>query len=117
MTSARANQTTGLTNGGATNWAPEVEFSPFNAPSSNDVPVLLLNQPIDWAERQSLVLQLLSSVMMQLSIVMGAINRHIQRILSIKVSSFYEGGFKTLFLKWVLNETRKTSFIYELCTE
>ena len=54
---------------------------------------------------------------MQRSIVMGAINRHIQRILSIKVSSFHEGGFKTLFLKWVLNETRKTSFIYELCTE
>ena len=29
------------------NWLPEVEFSPFHAlsPSSNDVPVLLLNQP------------------------------------------------------------------------
>ena len=68
MTSVRANQTTGLTNGRATNWAPEVEFSPFRAPSSNDVPVLLLNQPIDWAERQSLALQPLSSAM-QLSIV------------------------------------------------
>ena len=28
---ARANQTTGLTNGRATNWAPEVEFSRFRA--------------------------------------------------------------------------------------
>ena len=43
-----ANQTTGLTNGWAANWAPEVEFSPFRAlcRPSNDVPVLLLNQPI-----------------------------------------------------------------------
>ena len=31
LTTARANQTTGLTNGRATNWAPEVEFSPFRA--------------------------------------------------------------------------------------
>ena len=38
-----------LTNGRAANWAPEVEFRPFCAltPSSNDVPVLLLNQPND----------------------------------------------------------------------
>ena len=28
---ARANQTTGLTNGIARNWEPEVEFSPFRA--------------------------------------------------------------------------------------
>ena len=28
-TTARANQTTGLTNSRATNWAPEVEFSRF----------------------------------------------------------------------------------------
>ena len=35
MTTARANQTTGLTNGRVANWAPEVEF----------IPVLLLNQP------------------------------------------------------------------------
>ena len=35
LTATRANQTTGLTNGRAlgraTNWAPEVEFSPFRA--------------------------------------------------------------------------------------
>ena len=31
LTTARANQTTGLTNGKATNWAPEVEFSRFRA--------------------------------------------------------------------------------------
>ena len=31
LTTARANQTTGLTNGRAANWAPEVEFSPFRA--------------------------------------------------------------------------------------
>ena len=48
MTTARANQTTGLTNGRARNWEPEVEFSSLRAfPSSNDVSVLLLNQPND----------------------------------------------------------------------
>ena len=31
LTTARANQTTGLTNDCAANWAPEVEFSPFCA--------------------------------------------------------------------------------------
>ena len=31
LTTARANQTTGLTNGRAANWVPEVEFSPFRA--------------------------------------------------------------------------------------
>ena len=31
MTTSRANQTTGLTNGRATNWAPEVVFSPLRA--------------------------------------------------------------------------------------
>ena len=31
LTTARANQTTGLTNGRAANWAPEVVFSPFPA--------------------------------------------------------------------------------------
>ena len=46
LTTARANQTTGLNNGRARNWEPEVEFSPFRALSwsTNDVPVLLLNQ-------------------------------------------------------------------------
>jgi len=29
LTTARANQATGLTNGRAANWAPEVVFSPF----------------------------------------------------------------------------------------
>ena len=29
LTTARANQTTGLTNGKAANWAPGVEFSPY----------------------------------------------------------------------------------------
>ena len=29
LTTALANQTTGLTSGRATNWAPEVTFSPF----------------------------------------------------------------------------------------
>ena len=33
LTTARANQTTGLTNDTAANWAPEVEFSPYRAPS------------------------------------------------------------------------------------
>ena len=31
LTTAPANQTTGLTNGRAANWAPEVVFSPFRA--------------------------------------------------------------------------------------
>ena len=31
LTTARTNQTIGLTNGRATNWAPEVEFSRFRA--------------------------------------------------------------------------------------
>ena len=31
LTTARAKQTTGLTNGRAANWAPKVEFSPFRA--------------------------------------------------------------------------------------
>jgi len=31
LTTARANQTTGLTNGRAANWVPVVEFSPFRA--------------------------------------------------------------------------------------
>ena len=31
LTTARANQTTGLTNDRAENWAPEVVFSPFSA--------------------------------------------------------------------------------------
>ena len=31
LTTARANQTTGLTNDTAANWAPEVEFSPYRA--------------------------------------------------------------------------------------
>ena len=31
LTTARANQTTGLTNGKAANWAPEVAFSFFRA--------------------------------------------------------------------------------------
>ena len=48
FTTARANQTTGLTNDRAANWAPEVAFSPFRAlfPSSTDIPVLLLNQSL-----------------------------------------------------------------------
>ena len=48
FTTARANQTNGLTNGRAANWAPEVAFSPFRAlfPSSTDIPVLLLNQSL-----------------------------------------------------------------------
>ena len=32
LTTARASQTTGLTNGTAANWAPQVEFSPYLAP-------------------------------------------------------------------------------------
>ena len=31
LTTARANQITGLTNGRVVNWAPEVEFRPFRA--------------------------------------------------------------------------------------
>ena len=45
LTTARANQTTGLTNGRAANWAPEVVSFPRAFPSATDVPVLLLNQP------------------------------------------------------------------------
>ena len=43
FTRVRAKQTTGLTNGRAANWAPEVAFSPFRVLflSSTDVPVLL----------------------------------------------------------------------------
>ena len=39
FTTASANQTTGLTNGRAANWAPEVAFSPFRAlfPSSTEM--------------------------------------------------------------------------------
>ena len=37
LTTARANQTTGLTNGRAANWAPEVEFSPFRALSGRQM--------------------------------------------------------------------------------
>ena len=52
LTTAPANQTTGLTNGRATNWAPEVEFSPFRAL----ILILLLNQPklIDSALRKAI---------------------------------------------------------------
>ena len=44
---AGANQTAGLTNGTAANWAPEVEFSPYRALSIRQmtfpfVPVLFL---------------------------------------------------------------------------
>ena len=48
FTTACANQTTGLSNGRAANWAPEVAISPFPAlfPSSTDIPVLLLNQSL-----------------------------------------------------------------------
>ena len=44
LMTARASQTSGLTNGRGANWAPEVVFSPFRA-LSTDVHVLLLNQP------------------------------------------------------------------------
>ena len=46
LTTARANQTTGLTNGRAANWAPEVEFSPFRTPSRRQMtfPVVLLTR-------------------------------------------------------------------------
>ena len=37
LMTARANQTTGLTNGRATNWAPEVEFSPISGLSSHQM--------------------------------------------------------------------------------
>ena len=45
-TTARANQTTGLTNGRAANRAPEVAVLSFSHafPSSTDFPILLLNQ-------------------------------------------------------------------------
>ena len=48
LTTARANQTTGLTNGRVANWAPEVVLRPFRALSRCQLtfdPVLLLNQP------------------------------------------------------------------------
>ena len=37
LTTARANQTTGLTNGRAANWVPEVESSPFRALSRRQI--------------------------------------------------------------------------------
>ena len=37
LTTARANQTTGLTNGRAAKWAPEVEFSSFRALSGRQM--------------------------------------------------------------------------------
>ena len=40
VTTAHANQTTGLTNGRAANWAPEVEFSPLHALSCHQMKFL-----------------------------------------------------------------------------
>ena len=40
VTTAHANQTTGLTNGRAANWAPEVEFSPLHVLSCRQMKVL-----------------------------------------------------------------------------
>ena len=37
LTTVRANQTTGLINGRATNWAPEVQFSPIRGLSSRQM--------------------------------------------------------------------------------
>ena len=53
LTTARANQTTGLANGTAANWAPEVEFSPYRPLSRRQMtfPSLLLNQPITCTAR------------------------------------------------------------------
>ena len=47
LTTARANQTTGLTNGRAENWVPEVEFSPFRALTRRQMtfPSFFLNRP------------------------------------------------------------------------
>ena len=50
LTTARANQTTGLTNGRAVNWPPEVASRPFRALSCRQLTfpflgALLLNQP------------------------------------------------------------------------
>ena len=54
MTTARENQTTGLTNGRAANWASEVEFSPYRALSRRQMTFsfCLLNQPITSARRE-----------------------------------------------------------------
>ena len=43
LKTARANQTTGLTNDCAANWAPEVEFSPFRALSCRQMTVRMLS--------------------------------------------------------------------------
>ena len=40
VTTAHANQTTGLTNGRAANWAPEVEFSPLHTLSCHQMKFL-----------------------------------------------------------------------------
>ena len=40
LTTARANQTTGLTNGRGANWAQEIEFSPFHVLSPNQSNIL-----------------------------------------------------------------------------
>ena len=40
LTTARANQTTGLTNDRAANWAPKVAFSPFRALSRRQLTFL-----------------------------------------------------------------------------
>ena len=37
LTTARANHSTGLTNGRTANWVPEVEFSPFRAPTRREM--------------------------------------------------------------------------------
>ena len=44
LTTVRANQTTGLTNGRGTNWTPEVKFSRFRALSCRQMTLLI--QPI-----------------------------------------------------------------------
>ena len=53
VTTALANQTTGLTNGRVANCAQDVAFSRA-FPSSTDVPVLLLNQPNNSSRTPSL---------------------------------------------------------------
>ena len=40
LTTARANQTTGLTNGRGANWTPTFEFSPFRALSRRQMTFL-----------------------------------------------------------------------------
>ena len=51
LTTARANKSTGLINGKAANWAPEVEFSPFRALSRRQMTFPVAKSAVNWLLR------------------------------------------------------------------